>query len=146
MKYRVSLFIKNIILPFWRSYQSIKKRNKLYYNPDQFNKEEPRIKETPIPFKNVYQPKIEDNEQNSMIMKDFEYVDHLYQEIQYLVNDIAPKPKTITSNSNREITPNIEIQNMKEEDIPKSSEQEPKSFGKGKKNPSQIMNRLANYK
>lgn len=118
----------------------------MYYNPEQFYKEEPIIKQTPIPFKNIYKPKIEENESNSMVMKDFEYVDHLYQEIQYLVNDIAPKPKTITSNFNREISQNIEIQNNNEETSTQPSTTEPKSFGKGKKNTSQIMNRLSSYK
>eukprot|EP01080_Neovahlkampfia_damariscottae_P004229 gene4229-7566_t len=95
----LSLFIKNFLIPIWNKYKKKEKENKKYMllnnsKDSTFNKISSIHDNDESKFKFKMIEEIENDKKfNSKIMNNFEYVDNLFSEIQYLINykDTLPR-------------------------------------------------------
>jgi hypothetical protein len=88
--------VKNFLIPIWNNYQNQKKQNKMYhkYVPNKIMNEDltseegnPEWKGNPKQLNSYPFQEIEKIENGSKLFQnDFEYVDNLFQEVQYLIN------------------------------------------------------------
>jgi tetratricopeptide (TPR) repeat protein len=89
----ITLFIKNVVLPTWRAY--VRKRLQNQRNLQVVSPPKPIV--PPITPKELYKfpviKKEEDRPIDSMILRDYEYVDNLFQEIQFLSKEVMPNRK-----------------------------------------------------
>jgi hypothetical protein len=90
------LFVKNFLIPIWTNYQNQKKQNKIYhkYVPNVMRSEDLTSEEGNVEWKGTskqlnsypFQEIGKISNSSNIFQNDFEYVDNLFQEVQYLIN------------------------------------------------------------